>query len=256
MTIDCSHPTAEQIPGLRSLWKEAFCDEDDFLNAFFSTAFHPERCLCVSRGEYPAAAIYWMDCTLRGEKVAYLYALATLEALRGQGLARQLLHRTHELLRSRGYTAALLVPGSRQLADWYQREGYEFCGGTGTFSCEAAPEPIALRPVTAAEYGALRTQYLPEGSVVQEEAALQFLTTQAKLYAGDNCLLAVQTTFRDTIVIPEYLGDPESAPGVLAALGHPKAPFHAPGSEISIAMFRPLTEDPIQPPTYFAFPFG
>ena len=255
MITDITHPTPEQIPGLRSLWKEAFQDEDDFLDAFFSTAFHPERCLCISWAEDPVAAIYWMDCTLRGEKVAYLYALVTLESYRSQGYARNLLRRTHEVLKARGYAAALLMPGSKYLARWYQREGYEYCGGTAEFAAKAAPEASILRPVTAAEYGALRKQYLPEGSVIQGDAALEFLATQAKLYAGDGCLMAVQTTLWDTIVVPEYLGDPEKAPGALAALGHPKAPFRTPGGTQSIAMFRSLTDPPIQPPSYFAFPF-
>ena len=255
MITEIAHPGPAQITALRSLGKEAFGDDDAFLDRFFSTGFHPQRCLCALCAEDPLTAIYWFDCTLRGEKADYLYALATRQHAQGRGIARQLLHRVHDLLKARGYAAALLVPGSRQLAGWYQREGYEYQGSVREFSCIASPQAAPLRPVTAAEYGALRNQYLPAGSVVQGREALEFLETQAKLYAGDNYLLAVQHTLWDTVVVPEYLGDPQSAPGVLAALGHPKASFRTPGSGEALVMFRPLTEMPIQPPTYFAFPF-
>ena len=252
MTIE--HPTEANRAVLRLLWKEAFGDEDDFLDLFFSTAFHPERCLCALSEEEPVAAVYWFDCTLRGEKIAYLYALATFRSHQGRGIARRLLDRAHALLKERGYKATLLVPGSRSLASWYGTMDYRFCGGFREFSCEAAPEAAALRPLTAEEYGALREQYLPEGSVIHGRAALDFLAGQARLYAGDRCLLAVQTTIYGTVVIPEFLGSPAEAPGVLAALGHPKASFRTPGDGSSLAMLRPLSHLALWP-SYFAFAF-
>ena len=248
-------PTPEDQPRLRQLWKEAFGDEDSFLDLFFSTAFHPQRCLCALWSEDPVAAIYWFDCTLRGEKVAYLYALATFRSYQGRGIARQLLAHTHAYLKDRGYKAALLVPGSKGLAAWYETMDYAFCGGITEFSCEAAGEPARLRPLSAEEYGFLREQYLPEGSVIHSAAALDFLAGQARLYAGDRCLLAVLPTVYGTVVVPEFLGSPAEAPGILAALGYPKAAFRTPGAGRSLAMYRPLTVPFLSVPTYFALAF-
>ena len=75
MKID--YPAQEQIPKLRRLWKEAFSDNDGFLDAFFSKAFAPDRCRCVTVEGEPAAALYWFDCQLEGQPVAYIYAFAT-----------------------------------------------------------------------------------------------------------------------------------------------------------------------------------
>ena len=33
------------IPALRRLWKQAFGDDDQLLDSFFSIAFSPDRCL-------------------------------------------------------------------------------------------------------------------------------------------------------------------------------------------------------------------
>ena len=69
MTIDM--PKAEQISGLRQLWKEAFGDSDAFLDSFFAIAFSPERCRCVTEDGRPVAALYWFDCGYQGENLAY-----------------------------------------------------------------------------------------------------------------------------------------------------------------------------------------
>ena len=85
-TPDCRH-----IPELRSLWKTAFGDEDAFLDAFFSTAYSPDRCRCIIEDDGIQAALYWFDASCAGHKFAYLYAVATDPAHRGKGLCRKLM---------------------------------------------------------------------------------------------------------------------------------------------------------------------
>lgn len=100
MRID--RPVPEQLPQLRQLWKVSFGDSEEFLDSFFSLAFAPERCRCVTEAGQLTAALYWFDCSCRGEKMAYLYAVATAEASRGQGLCRALMEDTHGHLRKLG----------------------------------------------------------------------------------------------------------------------------------------------------------
>ena len=50
--MNIKSPKNADIPALRSLWKEAFGDTDDFLDVFFSAAFADERAMCVTdKGE-------------------------------------------------------------------------------------------------------------------------------------------------------------------------------------------------------------
>ena len=247
-------PTTEDQPRLRQLWKQAFGDSDAFLDDFFHTAFHPSRCLCIWEEDSLASAIYWFDCALGGQKIAYLYALATDTRHRGKGLARKLMMRLHDLLESRGYRAALLVPGSESLSALYRTMGYDFCGGIRTFSCTATQDSLSLRPVTPEEYALLRRQYLPEGSVIQEGAALDFLATQAQLYAGDGFLLAAQAEQEELMGL-ELLGNRTAAAAIVRALGCKSGWFRIPGTQKQFAMFRPLGIGTNAPPAYFAFAF-
>ena len=61
---------------LKQLWQEAFGDSPKFIGDFFRLADVPEHCRVLWQDGTAAAALYWFDCTCRGEPMAYLYAPA------------------------------------------------------------------------------------------------------------------------------------------------------------------------------------
>lgn len=250
MIID--HPNAAQSNALRELWQEAFGDSDAFLDCFFRTAFSPARCRCAAIDGALAAALYWFDCEYAGEKAAYIYAVATGKDYRSRGLCRALMTDTHDLLARRGYAGAILVPGEAGLFRLYEKLGYTTCAYVREFSCAAGAAPIPVRAIGPAEYAALRRQFLPPGSVIQEKENLAFLETQARFFAGEGLLLAAS---REGTVLhcPELLGNANAAPGILAALGCTEGRFRSPGGEKPFAMYRPL--NPIPAPGYFGLAF-
>ncbi len=250
MTID--FPTRKDVKALRSLWREAFGDSEEFLDAFTATAMDASRCLMATVDGQLAAALYWFDCSCRGKKMAYLYAVATAKAFRGQGICRKLMTHTHGYLQKNGYAGTLLVPGEESLFGFYEKMGYSVCCTMRAFPCTPDGNAIALRPVDAEEYGRLRRQLLPEGSVIQEEENLDFLSTMAKFYAGTGLLLAAHKEGQK-LTAYELLGDRTAAPGVLTALGCSQGEFRIFGEGTPFAMYRPLSNDP--PPAYFAFAF-
>lgn len=242
MRID--YPEENRIPQLRQLWKEAFGDDDAFLDKFFSTAFAADRCRCGIVDDKLAAALYWFDCKLDDRPIAYLYAVATAKAFRKQGLCRKLMENSRQLLASLGYAGILLVPGEPELFSMYGAMGYETCCHVREFTCRRSDDPVALQSIDAEEYALLRRQYLPAGGVVQENENLQFLRTICKLYAGDGFVYAEGA---------ELLGKTDAAPGILATLGKEKGSFRCPGEEKPFAMHLPLAEGAA--PSYFGLAF-
>ena len=103
MRIDKPAPGSEAA--LRRLWQQAFHDDDAFLDIFFDVAFSHDRCRCVTIDGEIVAVLYWFDCSCCGQRMAYLYAIATDKDRRGQGLCRALMEDTHRHLVSRGYVA-------------------------------------------------------------------------------------------------------------------------------------------------------
>lgn len=247
------HPDSSRIPGLRSLWKKAFGDTDAFLDLFFSTAYAPERCRCITEQEAVAAALYWLDATCGGQKYAYIYAVATDPDHRGKGLCRRLMEDTAQVLKAAGYDGILLVPQDENLRIMYGKMGYETATHIGEKLCVAAPCPAPVREIGPEEYAAKRSAILPAGSVLQKGAALDFLGKLARFYVGDGFLAAVS---RETehLRILEYLGSQAATSALVAALGHTEATVRYPGADKPFAMYLPLTPN-CKKPKYFAFCF-
>jgi hypothetical protein len=250
MKID--FPSPRQFPQLHSLWQEAFGDTDDFINSFFALGFSPQRCRCLTVDGTVAAALYWFVTDFDGKPVAYLYAVATKKSHRGQGLCRMLLADTHQLLQSKGFAGALLVPGSSELKSMYQKLDYAPATTLTEFSCTPSGAPAALRRIDPEEYARLRRLLLPTGSILQEKENLAFLSANAEFYAGQDLLLCTQKT-QNKLFCPEFLGAESAAPSVLQALHCSAGMFRTPGTEQIFSLYYPLNDPEI--PKYFAFAF-
>lgn len=251
--MEIENPRKSDIPALRNLWKQAFGDSDDFLDGFFATGYSPERCRCLKIQGQLGAAVYWFDASCRGQRVAYLYALATESRLRNRGLAGALIKDTHEHLRMKGYQGAILVPGESGLRPFYQKLGYENCGGVEILSVQAGEIPGFVREIETETYARLRRRYLPQGGVVHQGVSLDYLATFTQFYAGKDFVLAARQEGKNLLGL-ELLGNPQAAPGILRALGHPGGTFQIPG-KAPFAMWHPLTNN-AQPPTYFGLNLG
>lgn len=230
MTIEFRQPRPEEEPRLRHIFRQAFDGEGDFTDLFFRTSFSSERCRVAASGEV-AAALYWFDCTLRGEKTAYLYAIATEESERGRGIGSALIRDTLGYLDQAGYRAAFLVPAEPALFRYYERLGFR-TAGTISRETVTAGTPVPVRELTAAEYAGLRKRYLPENGV-EQDACLELLGGYAQFYAAGQVIAAVSER-----VVWELLGDRTDAPGLLAALGIPAAQVRGPGPGSPFVMAR------------------
>ena len=240
------------IPSLRRLWQEAFGDTDEFLDAFFSSGFSPDRCRSITLEGETAAAAYWLPCVCQGQPFAYIYAVATAKHHRGKGLCRRLMADIHEALKEQGYAGAILVPQDEGLRRMYAGFGYRSGAPIREFTAVATPTPAPLRQVSGAKYATLRRQLLPTGAVLQEGESLAFLETQVNFYAGDGFILAASVK-DGNLFAPELLGSADPG-GILNALDAKDGTFRTMGGNEPFSMFLPLTENcPV--PGHFAFAF-
>lgn len=246
MIIDAPHP--EQLPSLKALWQEAFGDTEAYLELFFSTAFSPRRCRCVTEKGETAAMLYWFDCAVAGAPFAYLFAVATKKAFQGKGLCRALMADTHRHLKELGYAGAILVPAEISLFSFYEAMGYRSFGGVSRFTCLPGQQAAPLRPVSPEEYHTLRRTLLPPGAAEQDLLTIRFLGAQTALFAGEDLLLSCHRE-EDVLLVQEYLGDRDKAPSIVAALGCREGRFRTPGDS-PFAMYLPLSDD-APTPTYF-----
>ena len=240
-----------EIPALRRLWKAAFGDSDEFLDDFFKLAFGPARSLAALWDGTLAGMLYWFDCQCRGERLAYLYAVAVAEPFRGRGLCRSLMETAHETLRAGGYGGSLLVPGDAGLRRMYEKLGYrDFCGLTRELVL--AGEGLPLESLTPEAYAHRQEKLLLPGAAALERDGLAFQQALGGLYAFPGGICAVERG--EPMTIRELL-PPESraAPGILATLGAEEGILCRTGEAEPFAMYRPLRE--MEPPTAFVMDF-
>ena len=226
------YTVAEDRPALTKLWQQGFGDTTAYIDAFFETAYGPERSRVAVMDDEIAGMHFWFDCELAGEKYAYLYAVATDNRFRGQGIATALMEEGEALLRDQGYAGVFLSPGSESLFRFYEKRGYETVG----FRSEErimAGEPIPLREVGEKEYASLRRNLLPENGVRQEGENLRFLHRFCRFYAGEGFCAAV---YQGEEFLPEYLGEQDMLPGLLGALGLDEASVRSPGNDTPCVM--------------------
>lgn len=232
--------STEIIPGLKQLWKTVFGDPNAFIDAFFQIAFSPDRCRYYVRNGQIISALYWLDCTQGDRKFAYIYAVATDPAYRGQGLASRLLLETHQILKQQGYSGAVLKP-AKGLFPFYKRLGYRTSCYVNSFTAKAGVSAARIHPLTSEKYAAMRRELLPENAVLQEGVTLDFLNVFAGFYAVDGGVFCLSREEREII---EYLGDSNLIPAVLSALSLESAKVTMPGGDLPFVMYYPLDNAP------------
>ena len=228
MTIEFGLPQPTDEAALRALFTEAFGDES-FTELFFRHGFSPKRCLAAF-GKDLLAALHWFDCTLDGQKAAYIYGIATFEAHRGLGIGSQLIHAALSHLKQSGCGPVFLVPAEPSLFGYYERFGFQAVSTIQESSITAAA-PTPIRHLDPDEYAKLRRTYLPSHSLIQEGPCLALLAGYANLYATEHAIAAVTEG-----VVWELLGNFSDAPGLIAALGLPSATVRTPGPGRPFAM--------------------
>lgn len=176
------------VPALRDLWKAAFGDEDAYLDIFFSTAYAPRRSRVICQDGNIVGGAYWLDCSLEGQKLAYVYAVAISPERQNQGLGTALMENIHRQLADEGYAGAILVPGDEGLRRYYQRFGYR----------DAAPRRIPaqlpskpMERISPERYALLRRKYLPQSGVLQEGENLALLRALADFFEGDGFIAVI-----------------------------------------------------------------
>ncbi len=247
-------PEGNHKESLWALWQEAFGDSEAFLSTFWETAFASHRCRCIIKDNEALAALYIFDCLYKGEKLAYIYAVATAKAHRGKGLCTLLMADTHRYLIKNGYKGAILVPAKENLFAFYENMGYKTCSYINEVEVIKSTKTTPLTEISQEEYALLRKEYLDENAVIQEGESLSFLSTYAKFFKGEDFILTAYIEDKKLNCL-EILGNTQNYAEIVNASGCEKGKFRTKGKDKPFAMYYPLSEYSTEMPSYLGFAF-
>ncbi len=250
--IEYSDGTGASRESLKKLWKKAFADEDGFIDTFFSAGFSPERCRTAIADGTLAGMLFWFDCSVGGQKTAYIYGVATDPRAQGQGIATGLMENVHSLLSSCGYSSAILVPGSQMLFRFYEKRGYRVVS-TVTECRVPAAQACRIDPIDVQTFARLRHEMLPPNGVEQLGGNLRFLEQIADCYQGEGFIAAVSRD--DPSHCMEILGDEGQIAHFAGALGCEQMFCRMPGTGRQFAMGIRLDGADWVEPIYFGLAF-
>ncbi len=103
------------------IWQEAFGDSEDFIEAMLRCGLMERAVGAEMNGALRCCMFAFDGLKIGGVPAAYLYALGTEKAYRGQGLGRAVTMFAAESAVERGAEAVFLRPGDEALERWYGR---------------------------------------------------------------------------------------------------------------------------------------
>jgi ribosomal protein S18 acetylase RimI-like enzyme len=260
----CRRTGPDDIPAMTALWREAFGDSEAEIARFFETVFPDSEGFAAEEDGALASMLFALPVTLAaGEQTArasYFYAVATLRAFRGRGLARGLMEYAEKRLQKNGVRAVLLVPGEPSLVSFYEPLGY-----TGrTLLAEKYAEGVEPRGqgqlVTPIEYAGLRETLL--GGMPHVRYSLPQLryeeqtTSFFALRLGSRAGCAAASLENGRVTAREILPDESMLPALAAALPGQEYCLRAPGGSRAFGMVKWLSQpEPGLETPYLAFAF-
>lgn len=150
---------------LKRLWEDIFGDSPEMVEVYFTLRHRDENMLVEIQGDDIAGMLSMLPLRIlspgRSFAARYIYAVATDPKYRNQGVSTRLLNHAHAYMQSRGEAAALLVPASPSLFDFYLKRGYKTVFSLDTVRLEAAslppfPKGGRFAPCTPGEYARFR----------------------------------------------------------------------------------------------------
>lgn len=208
----------EDTPALYALWAQAFGDSKDTIDAFFHLCYAPENTLVAETDGQVRAALYLLENQLQtGENIyraAYIYAAATEQGYRKNGLMSALLQYAAETAAQRQIDFLFLTPAEDGLFRYYGKRGFQtaFAKQVVRVSRDdlqnAAGAPMHTGNSACDEQTARQTALQGIPHIVWSDAVLQFDRVLRKTYGEQSVCLpqgfSVFETEADTVETTEF----------------------------------------------------
>lgn len=223
----------EEWPACKALWKAAFGDDDAYIDNYYHNYYRPERVLTLKDNGELRSMLALFPMELRWPdggktKAAYLYALATDPACRGQGYATFLLRYADFTLAEQAVPFLSTVPAQPGLENFFAAAGdFQPCHPMDEAELAApASGPVPARPVTGEEYRLLREALL-EGTAhaIYDTAYLDYQAKVSALAGGG--LYRMETPSGPACAVAEWYGDLLDVRELLAPAGEQSAALAA-----------------------------
>jgi len=118
-------PLDDDLRGIIRLWQDCFHDDEAFVHTVLSRYYDKSRVFVRRAGNRIVSQCLLIPCDSMVGRIGYLYAIATAEECRGQGLAEQVTKEAIAYAQDHKMSAVALIPADERLRHYYARFGFE-----------------------------------------------------------------------------------------------------------------------------------
>ncbi len=115
---------SDDMAGIVTLWRSVFFDDEAFIKSCIHSFATPKNVFVAQQDNEIVAHLLAVECLLKGQRGAYVYALATRADMRGQGVMQCLMDFAQSELVASGVCFFVLQPATEELFAYYERGGY------------------------------------------------------------------------------------------------------------------------------------
>lgn len=118
---------------LERLWRGCFGDTDSYVKYFFDYRYNPNNCLVYVDEEVgrPVAMLHMLNANITEDselsRAMYIYAACTRADYRRKGIMQSLVDFSKKCAKINGQKYIMLVPQTRELFKYYEKEGFHRC---------------------------------------------------------------------------------------------------------------------------------
>lgn len=161
MLIDSSKKYKNE---LGKLWQKVFGDEKGYIDLFFGSVYSEAKTFVIIKNSEIVSCLYLLPCKLRFENEVfsgfYLYAAATLNEYRNQGLMAKLIAEAQRYAEKNELDFISLVPANENLYAYYEKFGFTTamhkCVSTSLKS-SGENSQLNMKPATVAQVYQVRS---------------------------------------------------------------------------------------------------
>ncbi len=233
------------------LFNVCFPGEEEFGEYFFKNHFSLKDTLVDEEKGVIRGSAMMLPYYIEGVgEVTYLYSVDTLPEFRGRGICKNILEHSHKLDLGKSRKASILIPGGKDLFDFYKKLGYEIssCVDEKEFTVLSENTSFELKECTPKELEAFYKSHFKGRKAVKR--AEKYFADQIKLfntfgggylglYEGDKLLsYGFYSREDDILKFDEILGENCGvlASGVLKAKGLSRCAGRTEGVSVPIGM--------------------
>lgn len=155
--------TESEAPVLKKIWQACFDDPQEYIDTHYANHKYCARTIVLCENDKIVSMFDMIDIQIRScgqvHKCFYIYAAATLPEYQGKGYMHRLIDHACDMAKDEGMAAAVLIPQSKSLVEFYQKQGFNNHISYDIIEFQRKSAASIISPLSESEFIEVKNKY-------------------------------------------------------------------------------------------------